>query len=85
MKKQNEERGSNLVEIATELSKIKTDMQLMESMAESFPKLSEIEESDLEMHYFRAERYFETLFNKFQYLEYTLDELQTRLYEEVEK
>lgn len=73
-------KADKFKELANELSKIKTDIQLMRSMSETFPSMDRIPEGELVFRYYKAHQYFGLLFSKFEDMEKDIDDIASVLY-----
>lgn len=67
-------------ELANELSKVKTDIQIMRATAELFPSMNRMGKDELPIHYYKAHQYLGLLFEKFQDIEEDLEGISSVLY-----
>lgn len=80
MKKQNYLTAEKTQDLAHEVLKIKTDIELIRSMSNTFPSMHEMQADEVNMHYSRAHEYFNLLFSKFQDIEDELDDIGATLF-----
>lgn len=80
MTKQNYLKTEKFQDLATEVSKVNTDIQLIRSTIEMFPSMDRMGEGELVMHYYKIHQYHSVLFSKLQDLEEELNEISGTLY-----
>lgn len=73
-------KADKFKELANEISKIKTDIELMRATTELFPNMDRVDTNEIALHYYQAYQYFELLFTKFQDIEDDLEDIGSVLY-----